>query len=163
MLQLLSIIEWCLCALFWAMCAGSIVFLFCVFVWSRRRHRKAMRRNEEAREKSLDLIKARLSPAQLKQFERHRSFKVTGSRGGRYLIEEGSMFNVAALGRPGRFCFVPKGASAFGDVMLAQKIMLESDEGRVLKIANKEPAHRTLTLAALREEMDRRARFDSAT
>jgi hypothetical protein len=120
----------------------------------RRDVAAVMMRNEEIGKRSIDLMKAWLSPAQLKQFERHRSFEVTGSRGGWYLIEEGSTFNVAARGF-GRICFVPKGALAFGDVMLAQKIMLESDEGAVLKIAKK--ADRALVM----EAVDRIVRFDA--
>ena len=38
-----------------------------------------------------------------------------------------------------RYCFVPKGNLVPGDVMLAQKIALETDELAALELANKFP------------------------
>lgn len=92
-----------------------------------------------AREKSLALLKEWLSPQQLKEFEQTSSFEVTGSATGNpYRIHQGTAFNVTDLGECKRICFVPKGAESIGDIMLAQKIMLENDEPHALKIANRE-------------------------
>jgi hypothetical protein len=86
------------------------------------------------------LLKEWLSPVQLVQYERNRWFEVVGSRTGkRYRIKERQQQNVYELdakGRPIRgWCFMPKGALAAGDVMLAQKIALETDEQGTMKVA----------------------------
>lgn len=67
-----------------------------------------------------------------------------GSTGHRYRISKGCVFNVQQLSDDGGFvvrnlCFVPDNAPFVGDTMLAQKIMLENDEERALRIANKQP------------------------
>ncbi len=90
-----------------------------------------------ARDKSLALLKEWLSPDQLKDFEQTSSFEVTGSWSKkRYRIHQSTAFNVAPLGERHRFCFVPENAESVGDIMLAQKIMLENDETQALKVAN---------------------------
>lgn len=99
-----------------------------------------------AREKSLNLMKEWLTPRQLEQYEDEGCFDVKGSNGGRYRISnKGTTFNVRELRRtvlgnllPGdKLCFQPAGVYSQGDVMLAQKIMLERDEPGALKIANR--------------------------
>ena len=99
-----------------------------------------------AREKSLNLMKEWLAPRQLEQYEAEGCFDVKGSNGGRYRISNaGTTFNVRELRRtvlgnllPGdKLCFQPAGVYSQGDVMLAQKIMLERDEPGALKIANR--------------------------
>jgi hypothetical protein len=86
------------------------------------------------------LLKEWLSPEQLVQYEQNRWFEVVGSKTGkRYRIQEGQQQNVYELdakGRPLRgWCFMPKGSLAAGDVMLAQKIALETDEKGTMKVA----------------------------
>ena len=53
----------------------------------------------------------------------------------------GTSMNIYELDGAGRprvgLCFVPKGYLVAGDVMLAQKIALETDERRALMVANK--------------------------
>jgi hypothetical protein len=58
---------------------------------------------------------------------------VVGSdTGKRYRIRRGAAMNIEELAADGyvtrRWCFAPEGASAIGDVMLAQKIALETFE-----------------------------------
>ena len=90
-----------------------------------------------AREKSLALLKDWLSPEQLTEFERTNSFEVTGSRSKkRYRILQSTAFNVSPLGESYKLCFVPEGVDSVGDIMLAQKIMLENDEPKALAVAN---------------------------
>lgn len=98
----------------------------------------------EAEEKSITLLKEWLTPKQLCDFEKKDSFTVIGSTTAkRYRIERSRTFGVHELSETGatvrRLCFVPTMAYAFGDIMLAQKIMLEQDEDEVLKIANFSP------------------------
>lgn len=95
----------------------------------------------EACEKSLALLKNWLTPKQARKFDRTGSFDVIGQwTGRRYRIYDKIPYNVAELGRLGnirrRLCFVPRGVFAIGDVMLAQKIALETDEERALLVAN---------------------------
>ncbi|MET4447557.1 hypothetical protein ABIB75_005858 [Bradyrhizobium sp. GM2.2] len=67
-------------------------------------------------------------------------FEVTGSHTGRrYRIHLGTVTNVLELDEKLEpktgCCFLPERALAIGDVMLAQKIALETDEAAVLAIA----------------------------
>jgi hypothetical protein len=90
----------------------------------------------------LKLLKEWLSPEQLAQYDAKSYFDVTGCHSGkRYRISHGTSMNIHeidGIGRP-RFgwCFVPKGYLVAGDVMLAQKIALETDERGALAVANK--------------------------
>src|SRR5215470_1235171 len=90
--------------------------------------------------KAKALLKEWLSSEQLLQYERNRWFEVVGSKTGkRYRIQEQQQQNVYELdatGRPIRgWCFMPKGRLATGDVMLAQKLALETDEKGAMKVA----------------------------
>ena len=98
-----------------------------------------------AHERAIQLLKQNLSPDQLKQFERSGHFEVIGGQTARrYRIRRGHQMNVELLDKNGRrfccLCFMPEGALATADVMLAQKIALELFEVEALKVANKVPA-----------------------
>ena len=85
-----------------------------------------------------------LSPAQRAQFEEHRYFDVVGCDTGKtYRIHYGTAANVHEIDGDGRatmgWCFVPSGFLVPGDVMLAQKIALETDEKGALALANRFP------------------------
>ncbi len=63
---------------------------------------------------------------------------MTGSHTGRrYRIEQCQSFNVVDLGDDSRLCFRPIGHLAPGDIMLAQKVALETDERAALRVANR--------------------------
>lgn len=101
--------------------------------------RAAERREAEARGEKL--LREWLSPAQLAQYEAHRHFEVTGCDSGtRYRILHGRQFNIDELdargGKVCEWCFVPEGDLVVGDVMLAQKIALETAEHATLAVAN---------------------------
>jgi hypothetical protein len=86
------------------------------------------------------LLREWLSAGQRAQFDANGCFEVTGSlTGRRYRIHQGTMSNVLeldeALEPKMGWCFVPERSLAVGDVMLAQKIALETDEAAVLAIA----------------------------
>ncbi|UPK40923.1 hypothetical protein IVB18_49245 (plasmid) [Bradyrhizobium sp. 186] len=86
------------------------------------------------------LLREWLSPNQRAQFDAYGYFEVTGSHTGRrYRIYQGCMSNVLELDGKMEpkigWCFVPERALAAGDVMLAQKIALETDEAAVLAVA----------------------------
>lgn len=98
-------------------------------------------RINECEARGLKLLKEWLSEEQLAQYERHKYFDVTGCHTGkRYRIRHGTGTNVYELDGAGRpragWCFVPKDYLVVGDVLLAQKIALETDERGALAIAN---------------------------
>ena len=76
------------------------------------------------------------------QFNAHRYFDVIGCHSRkRYRIRYGTATNIYELDRAGRpqsvLCFVPNRPLAAGDVMLAQKIALETDEWSALAVAKR--------------------------
>jgi hypothetical protein len=95
----------------------------------------------QAEEKSLALLRSWLTPDQLKQWTRGREFEVTGcDTGNRYRISDTTSLNILQLTPSGdavaKWCFAPKGSLAMGDVLLAQKIALETMERQALAVAN---------------------------
>jgi hypothetical protein len=96
----------------------------------------------EAEQEALDLLKQWLSSVQLAQYERTGRFDVTGCHSGkRYRICRGRQMNVHELDQNGVqiavWCFGPEGCLPVGDIMLAQKIALETDEHAALAVANR--------------------------
>jgi hypothetical protein len=80
------------------------------------------------------------SPGQLVQFERKGYFDVTGCHTGRrYRIQHGIAMNIHEIDSAGHpvvgWCFVPNTYLVAGDIMLAQKIALETDERAALAVA----------------------------
>src|SRR6266576_5187154 len=91
--------------------------------------------------RGLELLKEWLSPEQFAQYDAKSYFEVTGCHSGkRYRINHGTSMNIHELDGAGRprlgWCFAPKGYLVAGDVMLAQKIALETDERGALAVAN---------------------------
>ena len=96
----------------------------------------------EREARGLELLKEWLSPEQFAQYAAKRHFDVTGCHSGkRYRISHGTTMNIYELDGAGRprvgWCFAPKGYLVAGDVMLAQKIALETDERGALAVANR--------------------------
>jgi hypothetical protein len=103
-------------------------------------------------QRGLKLLREWLSQEQLAQYDAHKYFEVIGCHTGkRYRIYYGNGANVielddAALPRTGwcfvpalprtGWCFVPNDHLVAGDVMLAQKVALETDERGALAAAN---------------------------
>jgi hypothetical protein len=92
--------------------------------------------------RSLRLLREWLSPTQREQFARRGYFEVIGSDSGkRYRIHAGASVNVCEIDERGRrlegLCFMPIGALPIGDVMLAQKIALETCEREVRAVAKR--------------------------
>jgi len=79
------------------------------------------------------LLRRWLSAEQLAQFDARNFFDVIGCHTAkRYRIYYANVANVEELDKVGRpivrYCFIPKGDLVPSDVMLAQKIALETDE-----------------------------------
>ena len=92
--------------------------------------------------RGLQLMRDWLSPDQRAQFDDSGTFEVVGCDSGkRYRICHGTQQNVFELDDAGRLkvglCFIPYGELVAGDVMLAQKIALETDESSALAVANR--------------------------
>ena len=93
-------------------------------------------------QRGLKLLREWLSQEQLAQFEAHKYFEVIGCHTGkRYRICYGNGANIVELDDAVRpktgWCVVPNDHLVAGDVMLAQKIALETDERGALAVANK--------------------------
>lgn len=102
--------------------------------------RHGFERTPEGR--SLRLLRAWLSPAQSAQFAAKGYFEVVGGNTGKqYRIYAGASTNVCEVDEKGRptvgLCFLPVGELPIGDVMLSQKIALESCESRALEVARR--------------------------
>src|SRR6476469_9455468 len=94
--------------------------------------------------RGLKLLVANLTPTQLKEFLTYRHFDVVGGASGRvYRIRLLGARNVEELDYHGRcvrrLCFFPEGELVAGDVVLAQKVALETFETEALAIANTSP------------------------
>jgi hypothetical protein len=97
-----------------------------------------------AEARGLRLLRSWLSPKQRAQLESEGAFEVIGSDSGkRYRICYGTSTNIREIDQTGKlgtsWCFVPIGGLVAGDVMLAQKIALETSEAATLSIANRVP------------------------
>jgi hypothetical protein len=98
------------------------------------------RRCTESELRGIKLLREWLSPVQLAQFDRYGYFDVVGCDSGKtYRICYRCGTNIYELDRDGRrkvgWCFVPVDTLVAGDVVLAQKIALETSERRALAVA----------------------------
>ena len=100
------------------------------------------RARKQAEERGIALLRSWLTPEQDRQWAAHRYFEVVGCDSGtRYRITRGAVMNIHQLNPKGRkvaqWCFAPEGELAIGDILLAQKIALETMERKALTIANR--------------------------
>jgi hypothetical protein len=107
--------------------------------------RERLKTFEEVREtRDIVLLREWLSEEQRRQYDTSKSFEVLGCASRkRYRIVHGIGTNIHELSDDGQpiigLCFVPSGGLVAGDVMLAQKIALETNEPAALAVANKFP------------------------
>jgi hypothetical protein len=90
------------------------------------------------------LLRSWLSSEQGRQWDLHGYFETIGSHTGkRYRLRRGKEMNIDELDSGGRvvaqWCFAPLGNLVIGDILLAQKIALETMERDALHIANRRP------------------------
>lgn len=112
---------------------------------ARLAYQAEQRAAEKARVDAMDrarlLLVSNLSPLQQQQFYKESSFVVEGKNGFRYRIRQGRMGNVDVVNREGivvdRLCAHPREFVPDFDTMLAQKLMLETDEDAFWRVANK--------------------------
>lgn len=102
------------------------------------RQREAERYVEErnaALKRAEDLLVSMLNEQQKQQFELHGEFQVIGSKGGQYVIRRGYAGNVISGRR--RYCgHLSDSRIPQADHMLAQKLMIETNEEAYLAVAN---------------------------
>jgi hypothetical protein len=127
--------------------ACLILVLLPVLVVAHQSRWRGRPRSKQAEEKAVALLCSWLSPEQKKQWLSSGVFEVIGcDTGTRYLITYAGAMNVYQLDAAGRsvaqWCFMPKGDLAPGDVLLAQKIALETMERDVLALANRQTCAR---------------------
>jgi hypothetical protein len=108
---------------------------------ARERYRVRFATREE---RGVNLLREWLSAEQRAQFDAKRYFDVIGCDSGkRYRIHYGETTNVHEIGDDYLpsvgWCFMPEGSLVAGDVMLAQKIALETYEYGALAVANRCP------------------------
>lgn len=90
------------------------------------------------------LLRSWLSSEQGCQWDLHGHFETIGSHTGkRYRLRRGKEMNIDELDSGetvvAQWCFAPLGNLVVGDVLLAQKIALETMENDALPIANRRP------------------------
>jgi hypothetical protein len=112
-----------------------------VLVTLLREYPRRPRPRTQADERAMVLLQSWLTPEQDKQWAMRGEFEVIGcNTGARYRITNRAVMNVHQLDLAGRtvaqWCFAPKGGLAAGDILLAQKIALETMEREALALAN---------------------------
>jgi hypothetical protein len=96
-----------------------------------------------AEKRAVALLLSWLTPEQEKQWQARGNFEVIGcDTGRRYRITYRAVMNVHELDPDGhpvqQWCLAPERRLAVGDVLLAQKIALETMEAKALAIANRQ-------------------------
>lgn len=125
---------------FWV-CFGYLCFWSAFHYWRAAMTVSAMVWADPS-DKAISLFLSWLNPTQRKDYLRHDYFYVKGSDSGKlYRINKAvAPFNVEMLNFDGttkdRLCFVPRNCPFTGDIMLAQKIALETNEKEALRVAN---------------------------
>jgi len=114
----------------------------CSRIFALREHFNPRLWQDESEARGLKLLREWLSPDQLAQFDASGYFDVIGcDTGKKYRIHYGSSMNIEELDKFGQarvcYCLVTDAPLAPGDVVLAQKIALETTEHTALAIANK--------------------------
>lgn len=91
---------------------------------------------ESAKQKSRELLLRLLSPAQREEFQSAGKFTVQIRDGRQLRIERRHTFNVIDLGTRIRYCTHSATPVPIFDLMLAQKLMLETDPDSFFAVAN---------------------------
>jgi hypothetical protein len=116
--------------------AAAVVLAPCLVVQLRRGWAVLVARRE-ARLRAEALLWAWLSPAQRKQYRARRWFEVTTASGRRYRVLPGGVVRLHPRGSA--FCIEATSPVPVADEMLANKLLLETDERRFLATAHRFP------------------------
>ena len=118
--------------------AGAVVLVPCLVGLIRRSWAAHVRRRQ-ARLRAEALLWAWLSPAQRQQYRARRWFEVTTASGRRYRVMRGAV--VRRDPRGSGYCIEATSPVPVADEMLANKLLLETDERRFLATAHRFPYH----------------------
>jgi hypothetical protein len=114
--------------------AAAVVLVPCLAIQLRRSWGALVRRRQ-ARLRAEALLWAWLSLAQRKQYRTRRWFEVTTSSGRRYRVLRGGVVRVDPHGSA--YCIEATSPVPVADEMLANKLLLETDERRFLATAHR--------------------------
>ena len=108
-----------------------------------RLSREEDHKRDNAAWKAHELLLRHMTPRQRDDYEWEERFRVTTRRGHRYVIGKAYCQNVVRVSRRGKpmrvYCLSVAGGVPLGDVLLAQKLMLDADERQFLKVARQWP------------------------
>ena len=119
-----------------AAAAVALVLVPCLAA-SIRRLREALVRQRQAGLRAEALLWSWLSPAQRRQYRARRWFEVTTASGRRYRILRGGVVRLDPRGAG--YCIEATSPVPIADEMLANKLLLETDERRFLATAHRFP------------------------
>jgi hypothetical protein len=116
--------------------AAAIVLVPCLILQLLRSWRALVRRRQ-ARLRAEALLWAWLSPAQRRQYRVRRWFEVTTASGRRYRVLRNGVVRLDPRGSG--YCIEATSPVPVADEMLANKLLLETDERRFLATAHRFP------------------------
>jgi hypothetical protein len=129
----MSVLVW------WAVAAAVVVILAPLLVGPIQQGRDALARERQARLRAEALLLAWLSPSQRAQYLARGWFEVTIAAGRRYRVRPGGVVRVEPRGSA--YCVEATSPVPVADEMLANKLLLETDERRFLATAHRYPYH----------------------
>lgn len=92
--------------------------------------------NPAAEKKAKATLLKNLSPAQRDRFDRDQCFDVIVPDRGTFRVNNGTVFNVTHVETGDRYCARPEGNLPVFDVMLGQKLTLETNPDKFFTVAN---------------------------
>jgi hypothetical protein len=116
--------------------AAAVVLVPCLVIQLRRAWAAGVRRRR-ARLRAEALLWAWLSPAQRRQYRRRGWFEVTTASARRYRILRGGVVRLDPRGSG--YCIEATSPVPVADEMLANKLLLETNERRFLATAHRFP------------------------
>jgi hypothetical protein len=123
-------------ATWWLAGTAAVVVVPCLVGLLRRGWAAAVRRRRAGR-RAEALLWAWLSPTQRHQYRARRWFEVTTASGRRYRVLRGGVVRVRPRGSG--YCIEATSPVPVADEMLANKLLLETDERRFLATAHRFP------------------------
>ena len=126
--------------MWWVIGMAGVVGLACCLHEPIRRTMAALARRRQARRRAEALLLDWLSPDQRRQYQARGWFEVTTPRGYRYRVLRGGVVRLDPRGSA--YCIEATSPVPAADEMLANKLLLETDERRFLATAHSYRYHR---------------------
>ena len=100
--------------------------------------RRDIEEEKRTEEKAIQLLEIFLTPEQIRSMKEQKAFVIKSELGSMFrLREKNTVEEIDGVGNVmGRYCIAPVGRLPAGDVLLAQKLMLEGAEREFRRIAN---------------------------